>query len=337
MAIRKFIGAGTIVKEKDFFNLNIFEQIEGFLNKEKVDNFLDENEVPFEIDNYPCLIKKGNNVFAFIVAKETEEFKNPGTHICELIKEFTEKYAWCNELFVNSEYIKGLRVITDLNLSNEQKENFSKDTGFGRKEYYCAEIRKYVIKSCAFENENEFVLSDNTRLPHAPYNVVRLLRRELMRTLSSAKGANLDTEIDNLHRLVLDKSLDINEFYKKYSDVYQEMLDFSFILENTEYYKSKLKNVRKSFESKIATEVQKSIEKSTKATVKMQKSMGESTRVTARLTAILAIFTGVLALTAIVDDYDFSFYSRVTILVMGFFILLIIAICMTTIGKWKKS
>lgn len=116
----------------------------------------------------------------------------------ELIKEFTGKHAWCNELFVNSEHIRGLCVITNPNLSKEQEEKFSKKTGFGRLRKYsysCAGIsRKFGIKSFAFENENKFVLIDRSTFGNTPNNnVVLLLRYVLGYSSSSAKDANLDT------------------------------------------------------------------------------------------------------------------------------------------------
>lgn len=275
-SIRKFIGIGVIA-DKSKLDIILDGISNGFLSEDQINNLREGYNclLPFRINNYSCLITRGSNFFAFSLAKEVEEFDSPEAQICGLIKEFTAKHEWTKELSKNGHHVEGLRhiegirVLINPNTSKKQKYDFSKETR--NKNYECEEVgKKFVIESFVFDKENEFELP----IGRIFWSVVALLDHEIRESFRSGIYVDLNKKIKDLGNLIFDKSTDVKDFYKNWGKLRQDISYFfgggwiEDIVEdigrksNLEY---DLENTRRSFESKIATEAQKSMEKSTKA------------------------------------------------------------------------
>ena len=311
---------------------------------------------PFPINaNYSCMVvhEQESNCFAFSIAKEVKEFvKDPEIQICELIKQFMKEYEWCNEIFKDDCHLRGIRVITNPDISEKQKEDFSNETKF-KKNFKCREIneKEFRIESWAFEDEDKFEVSAGLTIDRdGPIDkVASLLNVRAWASFSSYIHSELNMKIRNLDASVYNKSINVKKFYygeEGYGAIHRYILHFSEIGGIKSIHEPELEDVRKSFESKIAIETQKSLEDSTKATVEIQKSVEDSTRKTARLTdllmlftGILAVFTGVLALTAIAEALRFTLDSSKLFVVRGgiTILLLIVALYLYHVRKWKKS
>ena len=297
--IRKFIGIGIITdldEDKASVMLN-----SGLLDEIQVRNLQIRESFDFcRTGDFPySIIKKGLIFFSVGIAKEVKEFKDDiGSQVCGLLNDFITRYK-CEELFKKPEFIIGIKVKINPKLPEEDREGFSEEI------YECSGIgEKFKIKEI-FTSEEKVVAAKPSEIKMSwtqikksttIENVLSLLGGEAWSWFPTRIYGKLKTRINGLNDSVFNKSFDVEDvkaFYGEYGNLSHDINNFINGMRGIskvvgvvdyEYLKSDLGIVRKSFESKITVEAQKSMEKSARATT-------WATGVIAILTLVLIIIT----------------------------------------------
>lgn len=284
--IKRFIGVGIIVDYSTKKDIILKSDLLDKLHVEKILN----SQLIRRVEDLPYGIYPGFEFFSLSTAKEVEEFKDDiGSQVCNLINDFIARYK-CEKLFKKPEFIIGLKVEFNPNLP-ENREERAIERKCECSKVDSPRVGEFKIKNWTFKDEKNCVYKD---LPlrtlggaTATEKVLSLMENEVWFYFSPTVHRKLNEDIKELREKVK-RGISVNDFYEEYEKILQETLHFGeeiFELRDIKsLYKPELEEIRGFFESKVSTEVQKSVEKSTKAT--------------RNATIAIAVSTGVMALAA---------------------------------------